>query len=215
MTPRRVVITGAASGIGAATNEKFRDEGDNTYTVDIAPGCDVQVDLAQNKFHVPHVVDVLVCSHGVGGLGRTWDEVMDVNVKGVMHSVESVLPTMEPGGSIVFIASMTGVTVGNRGMKVANYAASKGAVVGYMRQLAVELAPRGIRVNAVCPGPVVTPMTDNLKKRDLKLYYEFFGGCLLEGYTMPKDIAGAVYYVAGARRITGTTLLIDGGYTAA
>ena len=82
-----------------------------------------------------------------------------------------------------------------------------------MRQRAVELAEYNIRISAVCPGPVVTPMTDKLKKRDYRLYHEFFGRCLLPGVTTPIDIAEAVIYLAHSRRVTGATLVVDGGYT--
>ncbi len=83
-----------------------------------------------------------------------------------------------------------------------------------MKQLAVELADQGIRVNCVSPGPVVTPMTDNLKNRDRDFYDEFFGRCILPGYTMPEDVADCVAYVAQARRMTGQSIVIDGGYSA-
>jgi NAD(P)-dependent dehydrogenase (short-subunit alcohol dehydrogenase family) len=82
-----------------------------------------------------------------------------------------------------------------------------------MRQLAVEVAQQGIRVNAVCPGPVVTPMTDNLKRRDPDLYEDFFGRCILGGHTMPEDVADCIAYVAQARRMTGQAIVIDGGYS--
>jgi len=212
---KRAVITGAASGIGAAIVERFKLEGYNTYGVDIQDVLyhGIRTDVSKGLFRVPHHVDTLVVSHGVSGVGRTWEEVLNVNVIGVKNAVESCLPAMLKGGSIVLIASMTGSVVGNKDMEIANYAASKGAVVGYMRQLAVELASSGIRVNCVSPGPVVTPMTDNLKNRDRTFYDEFFGRCILQGYTMPDDVADAVAYVAQARRMTGHNLVIDGGYT--
>ena len=214
------VVTGAASGIGLACVERLQDFGYTLQLLDINPveGSQIEkIDLAEQIPNLKRAPDVVVVSHGVGGLGNSWEKVFDVNVLGVRNVVEESVRLMleeKKGGSIVLLASMTGPIVGNKGMEVANYAASKGAVVGYMRQRAVELADRNIRINAVCPGPVVTPMTDNLKRRDYRLYHEFFGRCLLPGVTTPMDIAEAVIYLAHSRRITGQTLVVDGGYTA-
>jgi len=217
---RFAVITGAASGIGLACVERLQDFGYTLQLFDINPVAGSQIemiDLSKETPHLQRAPDVVVCSHGIGGLGHTWEEVIATNLYGVRNVVEESVRLMleeEKGGSIVLIASMTGPIVGNKGMEVANYAASKGAVVGYMRQRAVELAEYNIRINAVCPGPVVTPMTDKLKKRDYRLYHEFFGRCLLPGVTTPIDIAEAVIYLAHSRRVTGATLVVDGGYTA-
>src|SRR3990167_3457840 len=214
------VITGAASGIGLACVERLQDFGYQLQLLDINPikGSQIEkIDLSKENPRLKRAPDVVVCSHGIGGLGHTWEEVIATNLYGVRNVVEESVRLMleeEKGGIIVLIASMTGPVIGNKGMEVANYAASKGAVVGYMRQRAVELAAYNIRINAVCPGPVVTPMTDNLKRRDYRLYHEFFGRCLLPGVTTPSDIAEAVVYLAHSRRVTGTTLVVDGGYTA-
>ena len=214
------VITGAASGIGRACVERLQDFGYQMQLLDLNPDnlpAIETIDLAKQTPLLKRAPDVVVVSHGIGGLGHTWEEVFDVNVFGVRNVVEEAVRLMleeEKGGSIVLIASMTGPIVGNAGMEVANYAASKGAVVGYMRQRAVELSTHNIRINAVCPGPVVTPMTDNLKRRDYRLYHEFFGRCILPGITTPMDIAEAVVYLSHSRRVTGTTLVVDGGYCA-
>jgi NAD(P)-dependent dehydrogenase (short-subunit alcohol dehydrogenase family) len=214
------VVTGAASGIGLACVERLQDFEYALQLLDInpAPGSLIeQIDLSRHVPQLRRAPDVLVVSHGIGGVGNTWDTVFDTNVFGVVNTVEEAVRLMleeKKGGSIVLIASMTGVVVGNKGMEISNYAASKGAVVGYMRQRAVELAGHNIRINAVCPGPVITPMTDKLKKRDYRLYHEFFGRCLLPGATLSMDIAEAVIYLAHSRRVTGQILVVDGGYTA-
>ena len=213
------VVTGAASGIGLACVQRLQDFDYDLQLLDInsPKGSQIeQIDLSKEVPHLRRAPDVVVVSHGIGGLGNTWEKVFDVNVFGVRNVVEAAIKRMleeNKQGSIVLIASMTGPVVGNLGMNVSHYAASKGAVVGYMRQRAVELSMSNIRINAVCPGPVVSPMTDKLRDRDRRLYDEFFGRCLLSGYTTPTDIADAVMYLAHARRVTGQTLVVDGGYT--
>ena len=160
--------------------------------------------------------DLVVVSHGIGGRGRGWEEVIATNLYGVRNVVESCIETMvarKHPGCIVVIASMTGPVVGNKGMNVANYAASKGAVAGYVRQRAVEVAPYDIRINAICPGPVVTPMTQKLQEDNPDLYKEFFGRCLLPGPISSFDIADAVLAVAGMRKMTGQLIVVDGGYS--
>lgn len=213
------VVTGAASGIGRACAERLQDFGYEMQLLDLnlnnLPAIET-IDLSKEVPELRRAPDVVVCSHGIGGLGHTWQQVFDTNVFGLRGVVEAAVRKMlveHRPGSIVLIASMTGPIVGNKGMQVSNYAASKGAVVGYMRQRAVELAEYDIRINAVCPGPVVTPMTERLKQRDPKLYDEFFGRCLLPGYTTPMDIAEAVLYLAHSRRVTGQTVVVDAGYS--
>ena len=215
---RFAIVTGAASGIGLACVQRLQDFDYELQLLDInpLPGSQIEtIDLSRIEPRLRRAPDVLVVSHGVGGLGNSWEKVFGTNVFGVRNVVEEAVRLMleeKKGGSIVLLASMTGPIVGNKGMQVANYAASKGAVVGYMRQRAVELAEHNIRINAVCPGPVISPMTNKLKERDPKLYDEFFGRCLLPGYTYPMDIADAVVYLAHSRRVTGQTLIVDGGY---
>ena len=215
---RVAIVTGAASGIGLATGRKLLSRGYQVVAVDVRRPKEkafqfIEKDLSKGSFVFSGSVELLVCSHGIGGPQWSWEVMMGVNATGVRNVVEGVLPKMGVGGSIVFVASMTGPVLGNKGMQIANYAASKGAVVGYMRQLAVELAPKGIRINAICPGPVVTPMTDNLKKRDPELYEEFFGRCLLPGKTTAEDIAEAILHIVEMPRMTGQMIVVDGGYS--
>ncbi|WP_405285043.1 SDR family NAD(P)-dependent oxidoreductase [Gaopeijia maritima] len=172
-------------------------------------------------------VDILVNSAGISPsapLHRTsvavWNQVMAVNATGVFLCTRAFAGAMaEAGwGRVVNVASVAGLTGGRY---IAAYAASKHAVVGFTRSIAEELAPRGVTVNAVCPGFVDTPMTDRSVERiadTTSLDAESAREALLA--TSPQhrlitveECAGAVMYLCGeaARGVTGQTLVIDGG----
>ena len=131
----------------------------------------------------------------------------EVNSLGVLHGIKHAAPVMPEGGSIVNIASLAGV-IGFPGFPA--YSMSKGAVVALTRSAALELADRGIRVNAVCPGFVDTPMTDG----DSVGYPEFTRKVTpLRRLGRPEDIAAAVHFLASddAAYITGQALNVGGG----
>jgi NAD(P)-dependent dehydrogenase (short-subunit alcohol dehydrogenase family) len=146
-----------------------------------------------------------------------WERVMGVNLGGVFRCSKWVARRMMrlAGGSIINIASMSGL-VGNRGGNNSHYCASKGGVIALTRSLAVEWAPKRIRVNAIAPGYFVTPMTDRLKQRDPDFYRELVERVPLGRFGRDEDLAGAVVYLASdaSAYVTGTILVIDGGYTA-
>jgi NAD(P)-dependent dehydrogenase (short-subunit alcohol dehydrogenase family) len=186
-------------------------------------------------------LDCLVCAAGLWTEGPAeetteaeWDRVLDVNLKGLFFLTAAAIPLLArageaPGdaggtgrpGSIVAVSSDAGLH-GNTGAAV--YCASKGGVSNLVRALALELAPRGVRVNAVCPGDVETPM--------LTYQAETFGGgdpdgyrrALLDSYpqkqnarfTQPHEVAELIWYLAQpvAAPITGANLSIDFGLTA-
>ena len=144
-----------------------------------------------------------------------YDEVMDLNVKGVFFTVQKFLPLLNEGGSIIFNTSVNAV-LGVPGSSV--YAASKAAVLSINKVLAKELAPRKIRVNAVSPGPVTTPLYDKLG-----MSHEEIGGfgqllsskILLNRFADAAEIANVVRFLASddASFITGTEVTVDGGFT--
>jgi len=162
-------------------------------------------------------VDILVNNSGVIRdnllMSFTDDEIRDVletNVWGIFHVTRAAVPTMmqQRGGSIINISSVSGER-GGRGQ--VNYAASKGAVNAFTRALAVELAPRSIRVNAVAPGVIETDMSKEI--RDLA-GDEALQRILLKRYGAPAEVAYAVCFLASryAEYINGQILQVDGGF---
>jgi NAD(P)-dependent dehydrogenase (short-subunit alcohol dehydrogenase family) len=170
-------------------------------------------------------IDILVCCAGLGPppgesiLESDWDRIVDVNSKGLFFcnqevAVKCMLPRKK--GSIVNIASITGmIGIPSPFVGAAHYHASKGAVIALTRQVAMEWAPKHVRVNGVAPGFVVTPMTQGLWK-DKVASARAKEWTPLGGFCGVDDIANAVCFLASdkAKMITGVTLPVDGGWTA-
>lgn len=146
-----------------------------------------------------------------------WDAVLDVNLKGVFFVAQAagrVMRDQHPaGGCIVNMASIMGLT---GYYQRAAYCASKAGVVNLTRVLAIEWAPFGIRVNAVCPTFVDTPLTRPLFEREPEMLRDILDRTLLHRLATPEEVAAAVVFLAGpgASMITGHALAVDGGWTA-
>jgi NAD(P)-dependent dehydrogenase (short-subunit alcohol dehydrogenase family) len=146
----------------------------------------------------------------------TWEKVMDVNLKGVWFGCRAAIPAMleSGGGSIVNVASFVAL-MGAATAQVA-YTASKGGVLALTREVAVEYARRGIRVNALCPGPIETPLLAELladrARRARRLVHIPIGR-----FGRPEEIAAAALFLASDESsfMTGSALVVDGGITAA
>jgi 3-oxoacyl-[acyl-carrier protein] reductase len=139
-----------------------------------------------------------------------WDRVMDINVKGVLHAVQACLPSMlaRGYGRIVMSSSITGPITGQAGF--AHYGASKAALLGLMRSIAVEVATHGITCNAVMPGNVETPgLADTSEEHRTRM----LSAIPMGRFGTPADVGYAVRYLASpeAGYMTGQTLVIDGG----
>jgi NAD(P)-dependent dehydrogenase (short-subunit alcohol dehydrogenase family) len=147
-----------------------------------------------------------------------WDELFDVNVKGQLFTLKAILPLLGKGSSVVF----NGSTVGKRGVPgQLVYGATKGAVYSLIRTLAVELAPRGIRVNAVSPGPVETPaqtkLGQDMPAGRLEAFQQQINGWVpMARHGTDEEIARAVAFLASpaASFITGANIDVDGGLAA-
>lgn len=140
---------------------------------------------------------------------KDWDQVLDVNLKGVFLNTQAALPYLKNGGRIVITSSITGNKVGNPGLT--HYSAAKAGVNGFMRTAALELAPLGITINAVEPGNIMTPgMKDVLGEEYIKKQESIIPMGKLGS---PSDIAYAIMYFASdeASYVTGQSLVIDGG----
>ena len=171
MTPRRALVTGGASGLGAATAERLRDDGLEVITLDLR-GADVTADVTDDEA-LGRValevgpVDVLCNSAGVVGPNKPlvdttpdeWRRTLEVNVLGTVNTLRVFVPGMaERGwGRVVNFASMAGKD-GNPNL--AAYSASKAAVIGLTKSVGKELATSGVLVNAIAPAVIATPMNE-------------------------------------------------------
>jgi NAD(P)-dependent dehydrogenase (short-subunit alcohol dehydrogenase family) len=232
---RVALISGGARGQGASHAERLAREGARVITGDVlddlgeetaarlrADGLDVtyrHLDVTRPddwRAAVGERVDVLVNNAGVIHVTpieheslEAWNRLLAVNATGTLLGMQAVIPVMRTagGGSIINVASIFGVT-GSEGYVA--YTASKGAILAMTKTAALELAPDGIRVNAICPGGVSTPMNEN----------EPEGGVVpltpLGRRAHVSEISGAIAYLASddASFVTGTELIIDGGYLA-
>jgi NAD(P)-dependent dehydrogenase (short-subunit alcohol dehydrogenase family) len=233
--PRIVVVTGAASGIGHATAELFRDLGDTVYGLDINPtvpdgvtyvecnvGSKESVDAAIARCAEHGRIDVLANVAGIVQFGRfegiteeEWDRVHAVDLKGPFFVMQAALPHLRAvKGNIVNVSSVAG----NVSQPYATaYAAAKGGLTMLTKALALELSPEGIRVNAVCPGTVDTPIVSHVASifpTDLDPRVADRLMMMLPGRAItPAEIGSSIVYLASpsARMITGTVLAFDGG----
>ena len=232
---RVVVITGAASGIGFATAELFRDLGDTVFGLDIVPTvpdgvtyvqCDVgdkgSVDAAIATCARQGRIDVLANVAGIVQFGRfeqiteaEWARGHAVDPKGPFFLMQAALPHIRAcGGNIVNVSSVAG----NVSQPYATaYAAAKGGLTQLTKALALELSPEGIRVNAICPGTVDTPIVSHVAEimpADLDKRVADRLMMMLPGPAIsPAEIGSAIVYLASAeaRLITGAVLAFDGG----
>ncbi|HUQ95156.1 MAG TPA: SDR family oxidoreductase [Bryobacteraceae bacterium] len=219
LSKKIIVVTGAASGIGKAAAELCEHEGAQVVRLDRLE-CDV-ADLRSVEAAFAGIprIDGLVNSAGVATRHPLveqdeagWDAVIDINLKGSYLCAQQAIPRMSKGGSIVHIASAVGlIGVRNR----AAYTASKGALVALTRNMALDYAPHGIRVNCICPGFARTGLTKALfdnPERKARIEAMHPLGRMGE----PEDIAKAVLFLLSedASWITGIALPVDGGFSA-
>ncbi|NUL44572.1 SDR family oxidoreductase [Cellulosimicrobium funkei] len=240
---KRVLVTGGISGIGAATTRRFLADGARVAAVDLDQGrvdefvagesaSEQLIGVAANVSEsdsanaaVEQVVkefgglDVLINNAGVGGVGKAgdvsdqdWRKVMGVDLDGVFFMARAALPhLLESKGNIVNTASISGL-YGDFAMVA--YDTAKGAVVNFTRATAVDYGHDGVRVNAVAPGPVRTPILVEALENE-KISSTYAERIPLGRTSEPEEIASAITFLASddASFITGVILPVDGGLT--
>jgi NAD(P)-dependent dehydrogenase (short-subunit alcohol dehydrogenase family) len=233
------VITGAASGIGAETASRFQEEGATVVGVDLSTDgvgdlvlqADVtdpeQVEGAYRQTRERFGrIDVLFNNAGISPSDDAsvldtsldaWQRVQDVNLKSVFLCCKYGIPHLVEagGGSVINTASFVAV-VGAATSQV-SYTASKGAVLALSRELGVEFARQGVRVNALCPGPVNTPLLQELFAKDPEKAARRLVHLPMGRFAEAREIANGALFLASdeSSYVTAQTFLVDGGLTAA
>ena len=234
------VITGTASGIGAETARLFMDEGatvvgvdlsEDSDGVDMALACDVSdEDAVRAMYEAVRAeygrIDVLFNNAGISPVedasvletdAAVWERVQDVNVKSVFFCCKHGIPHLldNGGGSVINTASFVAV-MGAATSQIA-YTASKGAVLSLTRELGVEFARRGVRVNALCPGPVSTPLLQELYANDPAKAARRLVHVPMGRFAEAREIANAALFLASdeSSYVTASTFLVDGGLSGA
>lgn len=233
------VITGAKGGIGAATAELFKREGATVVGVDLAadsPGdlalaADVTDPDAVERMYATVAekfgrIDVLFNNAGISPNDdasvldtslEAWQRVQDVNLKSVFLCCKYGIPHLleAGGGSVINTASF--VAVMGAATSQISYTASKGGVLALSRELGVEFAKRGVRVNALCPGPVDTPLLRELFAKDPEKAQRRLVHLPMGRFARAEEIAqGAVFLASDdSSYVTASTFLIDGGLSGA
>jgi NAD(P)-dependent dehydrogenase (short-subunit alcohol dehydrogenase family) len=234
------VITGAASGIGAETARRFGEEGaitvgvdlrDDAAGVDLPVACDVADEDAVramfSRVREEHGrIDVIFNNAGISPLDdasvldtsvEAWQRVQDVNARSVFvcckHGIPHLLET--GGGSVINTASF--VAVMGAATSQISYTASKGAVLALSRELGVQFARRGVRVNALCPGPVNTPLLQELFAKDPAQAARRLVHLPMGRFAEAVEIANAAVFLASdeSSYVTASTFLVDGGLSGA
>lgn len=237
---KTILVTGAASGMGKATAISCSKMGANVIAVDYNEEClnktFSELDKGQHQRYVLDladettwnelisncpILDGLANCAGIANMNpfsfisrNEMDKVMNVNFYGPILLIRALIKAKKivKGGSIVLVASVDGPKIVHPGNSV--YSASKSALVGMARNMAIDLAPKSIRVNCILPGTTDTPLirTSNVTEEELQQTSKTFP---LKRFGTPEDMANGIIYLLSSASsfVTGSNLVIDGGFT--
>jgi NAD(P)-dependent dehydrogenase (short-subunit alcohol dehydrogenase family) len=233
------VITGAAGGIGAETARLFQDEGAKVAGVDLELGSVgdmvLQADVSQEDEVIGFYrqiademghIDILFNNAGISPNDdvsvletsiEAWQRVQDVNLKSVFLCCKHGIPHLlkAGGGSVINTASF--VAVMGAATSQISYTASKGGVLAMSRELGVEFGRKNVRVNALCPGPVNTPLLQELFAKDPEKAARRMVHLPMGRFAEPREIAQGALFLASdeSSYVTASTFLVDGGLSGA
>ena len=237
-----VVITGAAGGLGKAMAKRFAEDGAKVAVCDLRGACDAAreigdgafgydfdiTDRASVKVHMEQIakelgrIDVLVNNAGIN-VGpderktveefsdKWWDAIIKVDLDGTYNCTKAAVPYMGEGGAVVNISSIVGmIPLRNQ----CAFTAAKAAVINFTKAIAMELAPKGIRANVICPGTVGIAITNKLWSANSAME-GLLSHIPMGRQGVPEEIANATAFLASdaASYITGAVLPVDGGWT--
>jgi NAD(P)-dependent dehydrogenase (short-subunit alcohol dehydrogenase family) len=235
----KVCVITAASGIGAETARLFKDEGATVVGVDLSADSEGDLALQADVTDSAQVegmyerarqdfgrIDVLFNNAGISPDDdasvldtsiEAWQRVQDVNLKSVFLCCKHGIPHLLEGGGGSVINTASFVAVMGAAASQISYTASKGAVLALSRELGVEFARRGVRVNALCPGPVNTPLLQELFAKDPEKAARRLVHLPMGRFADAREIARGALFLASddSSYVTGSTFLVDGGLTAA
>ena len=233
------LITGAAGGIGRATADRFAREGARVCGVDLAENAPGELSLQVDVTHEGRVIemfdrameafgrlDVLFNNAGIapgddGSVVETeleaWERVQDANLKSIFLCCKHGIPHLLAGGGGSVINTASFVAVMGSATSQISYTASKGGVLALSRELGVEFARQGVRVNALCPGPVETPLLRELFAKDPEQAARRLVHVPVGRFGRAEEIAAAALFLASDESsfVTASTFLVDGGISAA